>query len=113
MKSRRVISKSAPGVVLVVMTHVSSVVERRDVIPQRVGAEVAVEIAPHGMNMVAVVLRVVELDEERRTLNAEVMLLPRRRAAGPGERNLLDARLLEPRRTVRGDVRGHVGDVHV
>src|SRR5687768_15018488 len=42
---------------------------RRQVLAQQIAAEVAVEVAPHRVDVVAVVLRVVELDDERRALH--------------------------------------------
>src|SRR6185295_86657 len=46
-----------------------SVRDRSKVLAQQIAPEVPVEVAPHGMNVVPVVLRVVVLDEEGRSLN--------------------------------------------
>src|SRR5207302_1242188 len=74
-----------------------SVVRRRlEVLPQEVAPEVAVEVPPDRVNVVAVVLRVVVFDEERRPLNAVVVLLPALGLARPRERDLADACLLQP-----------------
>ena len=43
--------------------------QRRHVLGHQVPPEVAAEVAPHGVNVIAVVLRVVVFDEERRTLD--------------------------------------------
>ena len=48
---------------------------RRDVVPEKIFSEVSVEITPHGVNVVAVVLRVVVLDGKRRALNLVVIAL--------------------------------------
>ena len=64
-----------------------------EVLAEQIAAEVAGEVAPDGMNVVAVVLRVVELDQERRALHAVVVFLASLRLPGPRERNLLDAGL--------------------
>src|SRR5262245_15591854 len=81
-----------------------------DVLAQQVAAEVAVEVAPHRVDVVAVVLRVVVLDEERRSLDAVVVLLSALGLTGPREPDLLEARFLQLRRAVRGDVRSHEAD---
>ena len=61
---------------------------------QQVHAEVAVEIAPDGVDVVGVVLRVVVFDQERRGLHAIVVRVALLGPAGPGEINIL-ARLLD------------------
>src|SRR5206468_12796877 len=79
------------------------VVRRRlQVLAKEVAPEVAVEVAPHRVNVVAVVLRVVVLDEERRSLHAVVVLLPALGLAGPGERDLLGAGFLQARHAIGG-----------
>ena len=65
--------------------------EHRHVLGEDVAAEVAVEITPDRVHVVAVVLRVVVLDQERRALNLVVMALALLRGALPGELDLLDA----------------------
>ena len=64
---------------------------------QQVAAEVAGEVAPYRVDVVAVVLRVVVLDEERRALDPIVVLLAALDRARPGEGDLLDARLAQLR----------------
>src|ERR1700704_2775597 len=71
---------------------------RLEMLAQQIPPEVAFEIAPDRVDVVAVVLGVVELDEERRTLHAIVVLLPALRFTGPGERHLLRACLAKLRR---------------
>ena len=63
-----------------------SVRDRFQVFSQQVSPEVPVEIAPHRVDVVAVVLRVVVLDEERRALHPVVVLLAALGLAGPRER---------------------------
>src|SRR5260370_1099561 len=79
---------------------------------QQVAAEVARKVAPHRMDVVGVVLRVVELDQKRGRLNAVVMPLAGLFAARPREvqvaGGLLD--LLFPR---LGDLVRHVGAIFV
>ena len=55
--------------------------------------------------MIAVALRVVELDQERRPLHAVVMLLPPRGFAGPRERDPVGSGLLD----LLGGLGGNVG----
>ena len=71
----------------------ASVRERLEVFAQQVSPEVAVEVAPHRVDVVAVVLGVVVFDEEGRTLDPVVVLLAAFGLAGPREANLLDAGL--------------------
>src|SRR5258705_8388445 len=72
-----------------------SVVRRPShVLAQQVRAEVALEIAPHRVDVVPVVLRVVVLDQKRRALHTVVVLLTALEWTGPGEANLVSARLL-------------------
>src|SRR5262245_14210595 len=47
----------------------SSVLDGRDVLSQKVAAKVPVEIPPHRVDVIAVVLAVVVFNEERRPLN--------------------------------------------
>ena len=56
-----------------------------DVLAKEVAAEVAIEVPPDRVHVVAVVLRVVELDQERRALHAVVVLLAALELAGPRE----------------------------
>ena len=65
------------------------------------------------MNVVAVVLRVVVLDQERRALHAVVVLLPLLGLARPGERDVVEAGLLQLLHPLGGDVGGHVAGVDV
>src|SRR5260370_17385982 len=79
---------------------------------QQVAAEVARKVAPHRMDVVGVVLRVVELDQKRGRLNAVVMPLAGLFAARPGKvqvaSGFLD--LFFPR---LGDLVRHVGAIFV
>src|SRR5437899_4649072 len=71
-----------------------SVVGARGVVrAQRVQSKIVVEVAPDGVDVVCVILRIVVLDDERRALNPVVVWLPRRAASGPGKVNLPQARL--------------------
>ncbi len=65
------------------------------VLLQQVDAEVAVEIAPHGVDVVAFVLDAVVFDQEGRPLDAVVVQRALLDAAHPGEFHLVEARLLE------------------
>src|SRR5439155_4537686 len=56
---------------------------------QQIEPEVAVVIAPHRVNVVGVILRVVVLDEERRRLHAIVMRPAAFQGARPGEVQIL------------------------
>src|ERR1700730_6667063 len=73
--------------------------DRLEVLAQQIPPEVAVEIAPHGMDVIAVVLGVVVLDQKRGPLDAVVVLLSPLRLARPGERDFLEpcfAKLCDP-----------------
>src|SRR6185503_18216673 len=82
--------------------------DRRQMLAEKIAPEVAVEVAPHRVDVVAVVLRVVELDDEGRALDAVVVLLSRRHRSRPREGDLLDPRLLVLGLALGGDVRGHL-----
>ena len=73
---------------------------RRDVLAQDVTAEVALQIAVHGVDVVGVVLRVVVFDQQRRAVHAVVVFLTAFDAACPGEVQLFEARTLEARESV-------------
>src|ERR1700733_14992885 len=69
---------------------------------QKVQAEVAVQVAPNGVNMIGVILRVVELNQETGRLDAIVMALswllatgPREIEIVPGLLDLIFARLID------------------
>src|SRR5215469_8603470 len=62
-----------------------------------IAAEIALRVAPHGVNVVGVALGVVVFDQEPRALDAVVMWPPRLGAAGPGE--------VQPAGSVTGDLR--------
>src|SRR5579862_4691806 len=72
------------------MAGTSALVLLPVVLSQHVVAEVAGRIAPYRMDVVAVALGVVVLDEQRRSLDAEVMPLPGFGAARPGEREVVE-----------------------
>src|SRR4029077_1493037 len=91
----------------------SSVRSGLQMLAQQIAAEVAVEVAPHGVDVVPVVLRVVVLDEERRALDPVVVLLSALGLTRPGKRDLLDAGLAQARRSIGGDFRCHVAGVDV
>src|SRR5262245_26365636 len=76
--------------------------------PKQVKAEIAIVIAPDRVDVIGVVLGVVILDEERRTLDAIVFGLTARDRSSPSEMYLIQtgaANLFEAR---CGHVRGHV-----
>src|SRR3954451_17105909 len=91
--------------------HHTSVWKRLQVFAQEIATEVAVEVAPDRVYVVAVVLRVVVLDEERRPLDAVVMFLPPLRLTGPREPDVLQARLATLLHALRRDVRRHYARV--
>src|SRR5436190_14026506 len=68
----------------------------RVVLPQQVFAEVVVEIAPDGVDVVGVVLRVVVLDEKSWSLHAIVMRVAFFDAAGPRKINFVPPGLVDP-----------------
>jgi len=61
----------------------------RVVLGEQVRAEIAREVAPHGVVVVRLVLHVVVLDQERGPVDAVVMALALLEAAGPMEREEL------------------------
>src|SRR5712691_11155607 len=63
---------------------------------EQVGAEVAGRIVPHGMDVVGVVLRVVELDQHGRSVDPVVMAVAQIDRPRPGEVQPLGARLADP-----------------
>src|SRR6185436_6307825 len=81
----------------VLSTRVFSGSRRPEMLPQQVSHEVAIEVAPHRVDVVAVVLGVVVLHEEGRTLHAVVVLFPALGFTRPCEADLLDARLFQTR----------------
>src|ERR1700736_311310 len=62
---------------------------------QHVVAEIVRRVPPRRMNVVAVSLGVVVLDEQRRSLDAEVMPLPRFGAPRPGEGEAIETSACE------------------
>src|ERR1051325_7536045 len=79
---------------------------------QQVRAEIAIEIAPHGVNVIRAVLRVVKFDQEGVGLYAIIMRIAAVHAACPREVNVL-ARLLDLIFPDRGQLIRHVADVLV
>src|SRR6266511_1016418 len=74
--------------------HAASLLRMRHVrvvLPQNVLAEVSAEIAPDGVDVVVVVLRIVVFEQERRSLHSIIVAFAFLQAAGPGEVNLLRA----------------------
>lgn len=53
--------------------------------PQNIQTEIALQVAPDGMNMIGIVLGVVILDEEKRTVEAVIMRLVHLLGTCPGE----------------------------
>ena len=60
---------------------------------QQVFAPVAVEVAPHAVNVIGVVLCVVVLDQKRAALHPVVVALTLLQAAHPGEFDPVETRL--------------------
>ena len=75
----------------------------RHVLGEDVAAKISVEVPPDGMNVVAVVLRVVVFDQERRALHLILILVSFLRRAGPGEHDGIGARRLDFRKARRRD----------
>src|SRR5213075_2112744 len=59
------------------------------VLLQHVATEIVFKVAIDGVDVVGVVLRVIVLDDEVRTLHAVIVRLAAFEAAGPGEENLI------------------------
>src|SRR5262245_2454741 len=72
--------------------------------PEEVGAEVVPGIAPHGMDVVGVVLGVVVLDEERGPVQAVVVGLSRGERAGPGEEHAPETGLVQAAQFLPGQL---------
>ena len=78
---------------------------------QKVFAPVAVEVAPHAVDVIGVVLRVIELDQKRGALHAVVVAFAFLQAAHPGEFDLVETRLadfVEPLACLCGRLRAQV-----
>src|SRR4026209_2331601 len=67
---------------------------------QKIFAEVALEIAPRGMNVVVVVLGIIVFEQERRALNAIIVSLTALDATRPCELHFVEASLLDFREIV-------------
>ena len=67
--------------------------------------EIAGRAAPHAVHVIGVVLRVVVLDEKRRSLQAIRVLGVAFEAAPPGQPNLVEARRFELRLGARRECR--------
>ena len=77
----------------------------RVVLAQQVVAEVAFEFADGRVDVVSVALRVIELDQERRALNAVIGLLAAVQPPGPGERDFVEAGGVDFRERFVGELR--------
>src|SRR5262249_12199154 len=84
-----------------------SVGDALEMLPKQVAPEVAVEVAPHGMNMVGVVLGVVVLDQERGPLDPVIVRLEALGVARPREADLLDSGFLEASHAIGGQIGRH------
>src|SRR5437764_13778838 len=78
---------------------------------EQIFAKVAVKIAPDGMNMVRIVLRVVVFEKEGWTLNPIIMRLAFVETTGPSEINLIESRPLDLLEILPGQVRTNALDV--
>src|SRR5262249_41423248 len=76
--------------------------------PQQVRSEIAVEVTPHRMDMVCLILRVIVLYQEGRPLDAIIVRLARLRTASPGERDISKLSSSEPLHSRRRDFRRHI-----
>src|SRR5882757_5735970 len=63
--------------------------------PQDVVTEIIFQIAPHGVNVIGVVLRVIVFDQESRPLDAVVVRLSRLQSAGPGKMDLVQPGVID------------------
>ena len=78
-----------------------------------VAAEVVVEIAPDGVDVVGVVLRVVVLEDEAWSLDAVVVRLAGFDPARPGEVDLAEARFFDLRPVFLGEVEAMPAEIEV
>ena len=81
------------------------------VLAQQVAAKIVLQIPPHRVDVIRVVLRVVILDERGRALDAIIMRFAALQAPGPGEVNLVDPRVSDLLQLPVRDVALHVLDV--
>src|SRR5271154_3799998 len=79
---------------------------------QQIQPKVALEIPPHAVHMIGVILRIVKFDQECRCLNAIVMRVPIFFAARPGKVQISTGLLHLLRANLR-DLLGRVVDVFV
>lgn len=84
-----------------------------DVLPDQVGAEVAREVAPHRVDVIRVVLRVVVLDQKGRPLHPVVVARTALGRAGLGEGRFVEARGANARPPRLRDGVGHLPGVHL
>ena len=80
---------------------------------QRIYAKVVIEVAPHSMNVIGMILRVVVLDYKRRTLDAIVVRLAAFTAASPGEEDFLHSRRSEFRQFLVGQLLSQTASVEL
>ena len=78
--------------------------------PQQIGREIMPGIVPDRMDVVGLVLGVVVLDQQVRAVQAVIMRPARFEAAGPGEMDLLQSGLADPRPLRLGHRRPHRAD---
>ena len=72
---------------------------------QRVAAKIVFEIAPRGVNVIRVVLRIVEFAQKRGPLDTVIMPDSRRQTAGPGEGDPVHPIGLDPGERLARDFR--------
>src|SRR6267142_1357008 len=68
------------------------------VLAEEVFAEITVEIAPHSVDVIVVVLRIIEFHQEGRALDAVVMSFTALEASSPSELDFVQARLFDFRK---------------
>src|SRR5262245_56972623 len=78
------------------------------VLSQQVRSEITLEVTPYAVDMVCIILSVVVLDQECRTLDAIVMRLAAFGAAGPRERDVSESGSTDSLDSGRGDFWRHV-----
>lgn len=105
------VNRVPPSLPIRMSVAVPAVVNLPEMLTKQVAAEVPVEVPPHRMDVVRVVLRVVVLDEESRALHPVVVGCAASQVAGPRKGDRVRAGSLEPRHPLSRDLVGHVGRV--
>ena len=80
---------------------------------QQIATEVTFEITPNSVDMIRVVLCIVVLDQEARSLNPVVVRFASTQRACPGEGDAGEIGFLQRRAATRSERIGHPAEVHV